>query len=368
MNSTNWTGLALLIGRIIRQLAVMCASTVSVAVVSKRCPNYPRTARPLARFSSPRPSRILSSSRFHRVSQFVLLALLARCAPVVVDCRPQMVAQMPLELEDGLPVVPVGMDGKNVQMIVDTGAERTTITDSTVQKLKLPHDSRYATQLRGIGGTTTTTNDVTVDRLVLGGVDFPLERAVVGTFKLQTEGGLNADGLLGADILLAYDLDIDVPGGKLSLYRPRRCPQTLPPWPEPAVEVHNIETVGDRVLVPFELDGVHGMAVLDTGAQRNVLGKNIARRLHLGSLTSMATDPTISQHGIGPAEAIAHLHRFNLLRIGPTALESPELPVLESEAGLGDAVIGEDFLRDRRVWISFRNRQVYVSVAPPASH
>ncbi len=39
-------------------------------------------------------------------------------------------------------------------------------------------------------------------------------------FKLRNERGLDADGLLGADVLLAFDLDIDVPGGQLTLYRP----------------------------------------------------------------------------------------------------------------------------------------------------
>lgn len=290
-----------------------------------------------------------------------LLVLLARCAPGVVDCDQRMVAQMPLDVQDDLLVVPAGINGRPVRLVVDTGAERTTIAEAAVARLGLPHDPRHATRSLGIGGASTTT-DATVERLVLGGVNFPLQRIAVGTFSLRNDRGLNADGLLGADVLLAFDLDVDVPGGKLTLYHASRCPEGPPPWQAPAVEVAGVQARKDRLLVPFELDGAPGMAILDTGAQRNVLGVGMARRLNLDQ-QAMGGDPTIRQHGVGPAEVVARLHPFSLLRVGPLEQRSPVLPVMETEAGIGDALIGEQFLRGRRLWISFRNRRVFVSSA-----
>jgi len=290
----------------------------------------------------------------------LLLVSLARCAAgPAVDCKLTMVAQMPLQVQDHLLVVPAGINGKWVHLVVDSGAERTMITDSAASRLGLPHDLRYAARSMGIGGATTTT-DVTIDRLVLGGVHFPINRVAMGTFVLRNGRGLDADGLLGADILLAFDMDIDVPGGKLTLYRPRLCPNAQPPWPEPGVEIAGVRTRKDRLLLPFELDNVAGMAILDTGAQGNVLGVEMARRMGLDD-QAMASDRTIHQHGVGPNTTISHMHRFSLLRIGPVAQQSPELAVLPSDFGVGDALIGETFLRGRRVWLSFRNRQVFVS-------
>jgi predicted aspartyl protease len=290
----------------------------------------------------------------------LVLLLPAGCGPPTVNCELTMVAQMPLEVQDQLLIVPAGINGKWTRLIVDTGAERTTIAGAATDRLGLPHDTRYTTRSMGVGGLSTNT-DVTVDRLVLGGVRFPLQRVAVGNFNLQTQHGLNADGLLGADVLLAFDLDIDVPGGKLTFYRPRICPQAPLPWQEPAVEIGGVKAQKDRLLVPFELDGVAGMAILDTGAQRSVLGIDMARRMNLNSQT-MAGDPIIRQHGVGPEEVIAHIHRFNSLRIGPVAQRNLQLPVMDSEAGMGDALIGQEFLRGRRVWISFRDRQIYVSL------
>ncbi len=101
---------------------------------------------------------------------------------------------MPLKVQDHLLVVPAGINGKWVHLVVDSGAERTTLSDAAAERLGLPHDPRYRTRSLGIGGRTVTT-DADLDRLVLGGVHFPVERVAVGTFKLQNERGLNADGL-----------------------------------------------------------------------------------------------------------------------------------------------------------------------------
>jgi hypothetical protein len=298
-----------------------------------------------------------------RTLLLLLPMVLAGCeAAPVTDCDLTMVAQIPLEVHDHLLVVPAGINGKWVHLAVDSGAERTTITDTAAERLGLQHDPRYVNHAIGIGGATTTT-DVTIDRLVLGGVHFPVKRIAVNPFKLQTSGGLSADGLLGADILLAFDMDIDVPDSKLTLYRSRICPNTRPPWPEPPFEIPGVRARKDRLLLPFELDNVPGMAIIDTGAQRNVIGVDMARRMGLNDQI-MVGDPMVRQHGVGPGETMSHMHQFKLLRIGPVAQESPRITVLQSDFGVGDALIGEEFLEGRRVWLSFRNRQVFVSRRP----
>jgi hypothetical protein len=295
-----------------------------------------------------------------RVAFLLMLTLLAGCeATPVINCDLTMIAQMPLTVEDHLLVVPAFINGKPLHLVVDSGAERTTISDAVADRLGLPHDARYINHYQGIGGGATST-DVTIDRLVLGGVHFPVTRIAVGTFKLQTEHGLSADGLLGADILLAFDMDIDVPDGKLTLYLSRTCPNAKPPWDEPSIEITGVRARKDRLLLPFELDNVPGMAILDTGAQGNVVSSDMARRMGLDAQT-LAQDRPVRQRGVGPSETISYLHQFSLLRIGPVAQENPRITVLGSDFGVGDALIGEDFLQGRRVWLSFRNRQVFVS-------
>jgi predicted aspartyl protease len=287
------------------------------------------------------------------------LLLTAACGPAAPDCGLAVVARMPLTVQDNLLVVPGGINGSPVSLVVDTGAERTTLSAGAAARLGLPQDPAYRTRALGLGGQTTT-SDVDVTRLVLGGVHFPVTRVAVGTFRLQNNRGLDADGLLGADILLAFDMDIDVPGGALTLYHARECPESAPPWQEPSVEITGVRTRKVRMLVPFQLDGQDGLAILDTGAGRTVIGVDMARRLGLNDQT-LSADRKIRQTGIGPGDAFAYVHRFKTFRIGPSFESNPLIAVHLAEAGIGDALIGESFLRNRRVWLSFRNRQMFVS-------
>jgi predicted aspartyl protease len=294
-----------------------------------------------------------------RMFALLTLLLLTGCeAGPGSDCTLTIVATMPLQVQDRLLVVPVGINGHWTHLIVDSGAERTTISSAVADRLGLPHDPRHQVRSMGVGGSTTTT-DVTIDRLVLGGVRFPVERIAVGSFTLQNTSGLNADGLLGADILLAFDLDVDVPNGKLTLYRSRVCPNVKPPWQEASIEIAGVSARKDRLLLPFELDGVAGLAILDTGAQGNVLGADMAHRMGLTD-QALAADPPVRNTGTGGV-VISRRHRFKLLRVGPVAEQAPAMVVLPSDFGVGDALIGEEFLQGRRVWLSFRNRQVFVS-------
>ena len=297
---------------------------------------------------------------FGRVFLLLLAVIAPGCeAPPGAGCTLTMIARMPLQVQDHLLVVPAGINGHTVRLVVDSGAERTTISDTTAERLGLPHDPRYINHSLGVGGVTTST-DVSIERLVLGGVHFPVDRIAVGSFTLRTARGLNADGVLGADILLAFDMDIDVPGGELTLYRRRSCPDARPTWTQPAIEITGVRVRRDRLLVPFELDNQFGMAILDTGTQGDVVGVDMARRLGLDAPT-LAHDPVVRQHGVGPGETISRLHQFSLLRIGPVVEASPRITVLPSDFGIGDGLIGAQFLEGRRVWLSFHSRRIFVS-------
>ena len=64
---------------------------------------------------------------------------------------------------------------------------------------------------------------------------------------------------------------------------------------------------------------------------------------------------------MGPGVMSARMRLFRELRVGPVAQQNVVLPVLPTDVGIGDALIGQDFLRHRRVWMSFPTRQLFVS-------
>ena len=126
--------------------------------------------------------------------------------------------------------------GAPVTLLVDTGAERTLLTEAAVDRLRLPRDFQHATRTFGIGSPTATWDARLPDGMVLGGTHFPVDSVTVGHFGIDNVAGGSADGLLGADILLAFDLDLDLPAQRITFYRARpECPDAAPPWKEPYV-------------------------------------------------------------------------------------------------------------------------------------
>jgi predicted aspartyl protease len=287
----------------------------------------------------------------------LLLLLVSACETAPINCDLVVVAKIPLEVHNRLLVVPAGVDGKWLTLLVDSGAERTVLSSEVADRLGLERDQKIITRSMGVGGIFTA-NDAIIPGLVLGGVRFPITRVSVGQFQFGP--GLSADGLLGSDILLAFDLDIDVPRRTLTLYRPRQCPDIQPPWNEPYAQVAGVKALRDRLLIPIELDGVEGMGILDTGAQATTIGLRMADRLGL-TPAAMADDAVVQHHGAGPGSQAARLHKFGLLQIGPAMATQPVLSVLPVDAGVGDALVGEDFINGRRIWLSFTNRTVFIA-------
>ena len=272
-------------------------------------------------------------------------------------CEPTPIARLPIEIRNRLLTVPVSIDGQVLRLIVDSGAERTTLSEAAAARLKLPRDMKRIVTSVGVGGSGVNADGV-VSNFTLGSTHLtPVERVAVGKFGFD---GTLADGLLGADILLAFDLDIDVAGKVLTIYSLRGCTNSRPRWQEPFEAIRGVTVKKDRLLIPFQLDGVSGQAILDTGASHTTIGVQMAKRLGLTE-ESMSLDRKIVQAGVGAGSTTAHYHWFRELRIGPAAKTGLMLSVLSVDAGIGDALIGADFLEGRRVWLSFSTKQVFVS-------
>jgi len=268
---------------------------------------------------------------------------------------------MPIEMHRNMLFVTVQIQGQPVKLLVDTGAERTLLTEETVERLHLPRDYTHATRTYGIGNPTAAWDAILPHGMVLGNVHFPVERVTVGRFGITHIAGDAADGLLGADILLAFDLDLDLPKQELTLYRARRqCPNAAPPWQEPYLGLAGVATRRDRLLVPIELDGVSGMAVVDTGAQLSSISETMAERMGVAA-SVLSNDHTVMAHGAAPNQIAVHVHRFRELRVGPSVIEGPTLPVVPMTGGMGDALVGADFLKGRRAWLSYSTHRIFVT-------
>lgn len=284
----------------------------------------------------------------------LLLGLLSACA-TPQSCALVPLATMPLQADHNLLLVPARIKGHEVRLLVDTGAERTLLTEAAVKRLGLGRDGHH-TRSTGVGGSTTSW-DASVPGIELGDTVFPITHVAVGDFRISHLFPEAVDGLLGADILLGFELDIDIPDHRLTIYRLRRCAGAVPPWP--AVEVPGVGARRDRMLVPFSVNGTPGMALLDTGSQASAVSREMALRIGI-TPAQLAADPQISVHGASPTPVDVPLQRFRSFRVGPDQLNNVRLAVLPNIGGLGDGLVGADFIRGRRLWLAFPTHKLFL--------
>jgi len=309
--------------------------------------------------------RMLLRHSTWRTNWLVGLCLLL---PVVAGCEQNSgcdlvgVAQVPIRISNRALTVEVSINGQSARTLLDTGANRSLVSETAKQRLGLVEDARFLTSYVGIGATTTKA-DVSVASMMIAAAPLSIERMGVGTVPQ----GVVADGLLGMDILRDFDLDIDESKRMLSLYRVRRCGTADPPWDEPAIWIHGITSRYGLLRMPFEIDGIEGDAVIDTGAAFTLIRQHMAQRLGLTEQT-LVNDRVVDTHGVGGGSLPTQLHRFQLVVIGPLTARNVRLHVLMANPQvmangnpLDENLIGQDFLGNRRIWFSFKTQRVAVS-------
>ena len=293
-----------------------------------------------------------------------LLFLLAACAgpapeasggPCALDRR----AVLPVAVVQNVPLVAVLINGRPATMVLDTGADLTMLTKAAAFRLGLAPEEGVAFDTVGAGGTGVA-GFARIDGLLLGEVQVPERLVGVAPIALPRWADGQMDGLLGTDVLGDYDVELDLPNATVTLYRARPCPGAAPPWPAPFQALERRDALPGTLAVPVWLDGVELTALLDTGTSLTVVTPRVALAAGV-SAGVLARAPVLRSITTGPNVLLTRAVRFRELRLGDEALRGPMLLVGPLPPSAGDALLGGDYLMNRRVWLSFATGQVFVA-------
>jgi predicted aspartyl protease len=300
-----------------------------------------------------------------------LIALLAGLAGCVAAPNGEQQAACPIEKRAELPLtvlrnfllVPAALDGGKVLMVVDTGAEATTVTPETVRSLGLAQLGT-GNRLLGVGGLVEGAGTVRLRQIQLGG---------------EARGGLDLDvgampsfgstahpvaGLLGVDVLGGYDIELDLPHQIMTLYTVPPCPQFVPPG-FTAADGHDMQPAGGGLLfVSAHVEGRPVRALLDTGARSSLVTRRVAHVLGITD-EALERDPLVAGRGIGSASLAFRRHRFDEIRVGEVAVRDMTVNVAALPIAGIDMLLGADWLTGRTVWISRAAGRFYQRTGTP---
>jgi predicted aspartyl protease len=279
-------------------------------------------------------------------------------AAAAQGCRPVPQAELSVMPMGNVPIVTVRINGGTADFLFDTGAERTIMTAAAAKRLGVDAHYEYERRMRSIGGAVAG-GDARVRSFGLGGMVLGDFRILVGAVSLPLFMGRPIDGLLGADFLSDYEVDVDLEHRRITLLAPPPCRIGAPTWTGPYASIEANRSLHDRLFFPVRLDGHALAALIDTGAQLTTLDADSAAAIGVSGM-ALARDPVTTLRGAAAEVVKSRAHRFTELQIDGEALRDQTIMVARLGLQDADLVLGADFLRWQRVWLSYASHLVFL--------
>jgi hypothetical protein len=296
----------------------------------------------------------------------LLACMLAGVAIAQAACRVDAAGTVPIESIAGHVLVTVQVNDAPAIFILDTGADRTLMGDDVVRRLGLQRSEWVASTVLGLGGYEQRPNALPRS-LSLGGATLRRRTVTgdtsvtVGPLPVSEIAGRPIAGLLGRDFLSPFDLDMNLPAHKLTLYDVAGCTAGFLPWSTPYAAIPAITPMGAALVVQVAVNGQPMRALLDTGASASLIAAPGMFRLGL-TPQMLTNDPGVNGSGVGPHPVFMRHRRFAELRVGPVITTNPMLWVAPVHiVPIVDMLLGADWLQSQHVWLSFATKQMFVA-------
>jgi predicted aspartyl protease len=309
----------------------------------------------------------LRTPQLRKIGWLALLALpLFGCA-TEEKCRMGRASDLPLRMMRHHLVSAVEINGKPADMILDTGSFGTVLTREAVARMQLPTPDWTTAEARGIGGSRSLS--------VLQTAQFKLGRLHGRNLHFavfddpRVLGLTQVDGLLGMDIMSQFDIDIDLPEHKVIFYGTEGgCSRPTVALEQPLFAIPMAQSAHERsVVVEVSIAGKSLRALLDSGADSNVLFRSAARRLGLND-AALTGDHQASMGGIGPRAVQVRQHIIEPVSIGDLTIRNMPVDISpEIRSGDFDMILGLGFFLRVHVWMSFSSHTVIMEFPPKAS-
>lgn len=283
--------------------------------------------------------------------------------PVVVvaapagACRVEQRAEAPAKLVEGFALMPASLGNRAVTMVLDTGAQEHLVTPGATAALGLAPDPARRSQLFGTGGQVIVGN-VVLPQLGVGGLIRPPRSVPVAPLPGLPATDPPIAGLLGAPLWAGYDLELDLPHGRMAVHAVRDCPDGPRPFAPPYVMLPMRLGPEGQPVVTVSVNGVALEAVLDTGSRATLVTERAAARVGLGAALLVGTT-----RGVDGSAVPVRQYATRELRVGWEALPGVVVSVARIDISGADMLLGTDYLGARRVWVSYASGRVFIQAS-----
>lgn len=288
-------------------------------------------------------------------------ALLAIASPAAAQsgCTLNKVMEIPVVLSQGHALADVSIDGHRLPFMVDSGYSLSTLDLATANALNLRVEMtpRYV-NIKGVGGSANA-KETLVDSMRVAGSNLGARHLLV----LPTGGFA---GILGQDILGAFDVEYDFPHSVVRLFKPQGCRDADlaywaagKPFTTVAIDTPENGIVRDTKGAAL-MNGAHIKVLFDTGAQSSVMTTGAAAKAKVKP-GDEGVKPGGSLYGTGERQIQVWRGHFASFKLGDEEMKNVDLSFGDVSLNNVDMLLGADFFLSHRVFVSNQQHKAYVT-------
>ena len=277
-------------------------------------------------------------------------------------CQLKLEAKLPLTKGFYRYTVPVEIGGRTYPMLADTGADGSAIVPKIADEWQLGQDMSRAARLKGFGSASSQYLRI-IPSLKLGSSEWVDLR--VATLPVVSPEELAQPsppvGILGADVLRRFDVEFDFPARTVSLYTASGCLGKFAPWKGDFQAYSAQKTPSNRFILTLSLNGHPVRALLATGSVTSLVTTAAASAAGVDSV-ALSRGPRATGSDTHGTQVTAYQHKFDM-KIGTARFDKTPLGVVDMDMKDSDMLLGMDFMRHRRVWVSYSTGWVFMQLA-----
>src|ERR1700677_4645695 len=306
-------------------------------------------------------------SRFDRSAHSCLVALVLAAAvqPVALSaeshCKLGEMAEFPITMRGLRPLMTAGINGTDVQFVLDSGAFYSTLSPASASELKLEtHYGPFGFYMQGAGGGRADVSIATVKTFTLAGVPLKNVDFLVG----GTDFGSGSVGLLGQNILHLGDVEYDLGNGVVRLMKPIDCRNTVLAYWANASTSYSVLSIDAPNGLDRHTGGtayVNGAEIrveFDTGAGSSVLSLRAAARAGVKP-DSPGVVYAGDSYGIGKTTYPTYIAPFGSFKIGDEEIKNTKLRIGDIDLPNADMLLGPDFFLSHHIYVASSQRKLY---------
>ncbi len=276
-------------------------------------------------------------------------------------CKLGEIAEFPITMLGLRPLMTAGINGTDVQFLLDSGAFYSTISPASAAELKLEtHFAPTGFYMQGVGGGRADVSIATVKTFTLAGVPIKNVEFLVG----GSEIGVGSVGLLGQNVLHIADVEYDLGNGVVRLMKPMDCRNTILAYWADASTPYSVLSIDASNGLDRHTGGtayVNGAEIrvmFDTGAGGSVLSLRAAARAGIKP-DSPGVVYAGDSYGVGKTTYPTYIAPFASFKIGEEEIKNTKLRIGDIDLPNADMLLGPDFFLSHRIYVANSQRKLY---------